>query len=99
MQSIGFLKINDDKDACLSEGRAPHPESRLFRIRVRGQHDTCWFEWLESFDVKYVENGEMILSGYIADQAALLGLLNKLNRLTLTLLSVNEKSKMIEKEK
>ncbi len=36
------------------------------------------------------DNGEMILAGNIVDQAALLGVLNKLNRLNLTLLSVTK---------
>jgi hypothetical protein len=35
----------------------------------------------------------MILSGAIPDQAALMGILNKLNRLNLILLSVNEVSR------
>jgi len=35
----------------------------------------------------------MILSGSIVDQAALMGVLNKLSRLNLTLLSVNEVKK------
>jgi hypothetical protein len=34
----------------------------------------------------------MILSGAITDQAALMGILEKLNRLNLTLLSVNQVS-------
>ena len=37
-----------------------------------------------------MENGEMILSGHIRDQAALMGLLNKLYGLNLPLLSVSE---------
>ncbi len=41
-------------------------------------------------EVKLLDNGEMILSGTIVDQAALMGVLNKLNRLNLTLLSVGQ---------
>jgi hypothetical protein len=37
-----------------------------------------------------VANGETVLSGVIVDQAALMGILHKVNRLNLTLLSVNE---------
>jgi hypothetical protein len=40
--------------------------------------------------VKLLENGEMILSGHLVDQAALMGVLNRLYNLNLTLLSVNE---------
>jgi hypothetical protein len=40
--------------------------------------------------VRLLDNGEMILFGPIVDQAALMGVLNKIGRLNLTLLSVNE---------
>ena len=62
----------------------------LFEIRVKDQLNSHWSEWLEGLEVKLLENGEMILFGPIVDQAALMGVLNKLSRLNLTLLSVNE---------
>jgi hypothetical protein len=40
--------------------------------------------------MKLSENGEMMLSGRILDQAALMGILNKLYSLNLALLSVKE---------
>ena len=61
-----------------------------YEIHVRGQLDESWSDWLEGLEVKLLDNGEMILSGRIEDQAALMGTLNKLYRLNLTLLSVNE---------
>ena len=61
-----------------------------FEIHVRGQLDESWSDWLEGMDVTLLENGEMILTGYIVDQAALMGTLNILYGLNLTLLSVNE---------
>jgi hypothetical protein len=61
-----------------------------FKIHVRGQLDESWSDWLEGLDVRLLENGEMILTGHIVDQAALMGTLNKLYGLNLTLLSVNE---------
>jgi hypothetical protein len=61
-----------------------------FEIHVRGQLDESWSDWLEGLDVTLLENGEMILSGHIEDQAALMGVLNKLHGLNLTLLSVSE---------
>lgn len=65
----------------------------LVEIRVKGQLSDQWRDWFENMDLKLLENGEMILSGAISDQAALMGILNKLNRLNLTLLSVNEVSR------
>ena len=61
-----------------------------FEIHVKGQLDESWSDWLEGLEVKLLDNGEMILSGHIGDQAALMGILNKLYRLNLTLLSVSE---------
>ena len=71
-------------------------------IRVKGQLNDQWRDWFDNMGLRLLENGEMILSGAIADQAALMGILNKLNRLNLKLLSVNEVSRTksdIEKEK
>jgi hypothetical protein len=61
-----------------------------FEIHVKGQLDQSWSDWLEGLDVALLENGEMILSGRIADQAALMGVLNKLNGLNLALLSLSK---------
>jgi hypothetical protein len=62
----------------------------FFEIHVKGHLDDSWSDWLEDLEVKLFDNGEMILSGHVGDQAALMGLLNKLYGLNLTLLSVNE---------
>jgi hypothetical protein len=74
-----------DPNAVLS-----HPGGTLFEIRVKGQLNSQWSEWLDGMEVKLLANGEMILFGPILDQAALMGVLNKLSRLNLAILSVNE---------
>ena len=61
-----------------------------FELHVKGQLDESWSDWLEGLEVKLLDNGDMILFGHIADQAALMGVLNKLYRLNLTLLSVSK---------
>jgi hypothetical protein len=61
-----------------------------FELHVKGQLDESWSDWLEGMEVKLLDNGEMILLGHIQDQAALMGVLNKLYRLNLTLLSVSK---------
>jgi hypothetical protein len=58
-------------------------------IRVRGQIDQTWSEWFEGLSVAHTEEGETVLTGSVADQAALHGLLAKLRDLGLSLLSVN----------
>ena len=66
------------------------PQTDFYGIRVKGQLDESWSDWLEGLEVKLLDNGEMILSGYIRDQAALIGTLNKLYGLNLTLLSLSK---------
>jgi len=80
-------------DEADSHAAPSHSEQSYFEIRVKGQLDSRWSEWLEGLAMKHLENGEMILFGPIADQAALIGILNKLGRLNLTLRSVNEVKK------
>lgn len=70
--------------------RVEIPGGRIFEIRVKGHLGTNWSDWLEGLELALLDNGEMVLSGTIVDQAALMGILNKLNRLNLTILSVNE---------
>jgi hypothetical protein len=65
----------------------------VFQIHVKGHLNNKWSDWLEGLEVELLDNGEMILFGTIRDQSALMGILNKLNRLNLTLLSVCEVSK------
>ncbi len=61
----------------------------FMEIRVKGQLSDEWSDWFDNLEMRYLENGEMALSGAIPDQAALMGILNKLHRLNLTILSVN----------
>lgn len=86
-------RINDSNgNTSSADANLFHPGGGFFEIHVRGQLDSRWSEWLEGMEVELLENGEMILFGPIIDQAALMGVLNKLSRLNLTLLSVNKAS-------
>lgn len=77
-----------------SQNSSPsQPVGEVFEIHVQGQLDSRWSEWLEGLEVKLLDNGEMILIGTIVDQAALMGVLNKLSHLNLTLISVNKVSR------
>ena len=67
-----------------------HPEGRFFEIHVKGHLNSQWSDWLEGLQVTLLDNGEMLLSGPLVDQAALMGVLNRLHNLNLTLLSVNK---------
>ena len=73
-----------------SNGQPLHPGGGFFEIHVKGHLGSQWSDWLGGLQVRLLDNGEMILSGYLIDQAALMGVLNRLYSLNLTLLSVNE---------
>jgi hypothetical protein len=60
-----------------------------YQIRVRGHlapHRLCSFEGL---DVSHASNGDTLITGWIADQAALYGLLNCLRDLGQALVSLS----------
>jgi hypothetical protein len=58
-------------------------------IRVKGQIDERWSEWLEGLAVTHTEEGETVLAGTVLDQAELYGLIAKLRDLGLPLAAVN----------
>ncbi len=82
---------NKENQDTLSTGTR---EGCIFEIHVRGQLDKSWSDWLDGLEVKLLDNDEMILSGSIGDQAALMGVLNKLYGLNLVLLSVSKAGQM-----
>jgi hypothetical protein len=66
-----------------------------YEIHIKGHLSQDWADWLDGMQMCCLQNGEMILSGALADQAALVGILNKLNRLNLTILSVNGQGRLL----
>lgn len=68
-----------------------------YEIRVEGQLPLQWQDWFDGLEIA-AENGETLLSGFLADQAALYGLLKKVRDLGLALVSVNSISDTLPKE-
>jgi len=64
-----------------------------YLIRVGGHLDSHWSAWLEGVTITHDPDGSTLLEGPLADQARLHGLLNKLQDLHLTLLSVQRKDR------
>lgn len=58
----------------------------IYHIRVQGALDEKWADWFEGFVMVARDNGETVLSGPVADQAALQGVLAKIHNLGLPLL-------------
>jgi hypothetical protein len=62
---------------------------RYVEIRIEGQLDERWSEWLGDLTIRCSEQNETLLSGFFPDQAALYGLIGKLRDLGISLVSVN----------
>jgi hypothetical protein len=63
---------------------------KLYEIHIKGQLDNKWSDWLDGLEVRLLESDETMLFGPIVDQSALLGILNKLGRMNVTLISFSE---------
>jgi hypothetical protein len=61
----------------------------MYEIRVESHLAESWSDWFEGLAILNDPTGEMVLSGPLMDQAALFGVLNKIQALNLTLISVN----------
>lgn len=62
----------------------------VYEIRVRDHLTAGWSQWFEEMDLRYEADGEMVLNGYLPDQAALHGVLARIRDLGLTLISVKQ---------
>jgi hypothetical protein len=59
-----------------------------YHIRVKGHLSQQWNDWFDGFNITNLENGEALLSGSVADQAALHGILIKVRDLGLPLIAL-----------
>jgi hypothetical protein len=59
-----------------------------YEIRVQGQLDQQWSAWFEGLTISYDGEGNTILRGPLADEAALHGILIKVRDLALPLLAL-----------
>ena len=106
MKSVGTMAILEEGNRLESNrmnieertANSSQSGSGAYEIHVKGHLNSQWSEWLEGMQVELLDNGEMILSGTIVDQSALMGILYKLNRLNLTILSLNEVKKKDQEE-
>ena len=63
----------------------------IYQIHIQGVLDQSWSDWFGGFTITYPDH-ETLLEGTVTDQAALHGILAKINNLGLTLISVNKLS-------
>jgi hypothetical protein len=66
-----------------------HEAFGRYAIRLKGHLDDRWSDWFGGLTITLEDNGDMLLTGPVADQAALHGLLKKVRDLGLPLVSVS----------
>jgi hypothetical protein len=66
-----------------------HGEPELYEIRLKGHLDDRWADWFEGLTITRAANGETLLAGPVADQAALHGLIKKVRDLGMSLVSIS----------
>jgi hypothetical protein len=72
---------------------APQPDpspdiQECYELRIKGHLMPCWSEVFEGMRLTLTRRGETLITGMVADQAALHGLLARIRDLNLTLISV-----------
>jgi hypothetical protein len=63
-----------------------------YEITVQGELDERWAKWFEDLTISPTPSGETIISGVVADQSALHGILNRIRDLGLELISIQRKT-------
>ncbi len=72
-------------------GTPPDPKQPLiYQIRIEGHLGSDWTDWFSGLVIAPQEDGTTLLTGHVADQAALHGLLRGIRDLGVPLLSVNQ---------
>ncbi|MCC6271341.1 MAG: hypothetical protein IT190_08695, partial [Microbacteriaceae bacterium] len=66
----------------------PPSDLPLYEIRIKGHLDAQWMAWFEGLSITLEENGDTLLSGPVADQSALHGILHRVRDLGMPLVSV-----------
>ena len=60
----------------------------VYQIRLQGHLSREWTDWFGGLAITLADNGDTLLTGPVADQAALHGLLKKVRDMALPLVSV-----------
>ena len=77
------------KMAAMYNTQSGPTEPMIYRIRVRGHLSDQWRDWFERMTIVQEEHGTTLISGLVADQAALHTLLRKVRDTGLVLLCIS----------
>ena len=73
----------------MQNNRAATGQTMIYQIRIKGSISGQWSQWFQGLSIMPADGGDTFLTGPVADQAALFGLLRKVRDLGMPLLSVN----------
>ncbi len=86
---VAILKDGRLLECCPVDRLRGDPDGRSwYEIRVKGHLGGQWSDWFAGFSLTSERGGRLLLSGPVADQAALHGLLDRIRDLGLPLISV-----------
>lgn len=68
----------------------PPPNALWYEIRLKGHLEARWLAQFDGLAINLEDNGDTLLTGPVADQAALHGWLRKIRDLGMTLVAVNQ---------
>ena len=84
-----MIKYDNTGNDRQSHTKIDPDQSMAYQIRIEGHLDDQWTDWFSGLAITLEENGNTLLTGPVADQAALFGLLKKIRDLGLPLVSLN----------
>ena len=79
---------HEEWDDRTTDPTPDRPEAGRYEIRLTGHLDAHWTAWFDGMTVSHETDGTTVISGQVADQAALHGLLQRVRDLGLPLVSV-----------
>ena len=90
VQGVGFRPFIHNLATNLGLAGWALNRNDCVQIRVQGHLDCDWSDWFEGLSITLEADGFTMLTGPVADQAALYGLLKRIHDLGLPLVSVNQ---------
>jgi hypothetical protein len=67
-----------------------HHNPGRYEIRLKGHLDSRWAAWFDGLSLSHSSDGTTVIHGFVADQAALHGLLQKVRDIGAPLISVTQ---------
>jgi hypothetical protein len=82
--------MSDDSNVPAKSCPSPAQErASVYQIRIKGHLGAQWSDWFDGLAIRWLVNGDTLLTGPLLDQAALFGVIKKVRDLGMALLAVN----------